>query len=395
MLHLQTPTYSLHPQGAPRAAYAKAVSRLANDILARGAPLRPLLAEYGTFIADTGREARRSDDEYLLEALLLGVLWRARGQEATAVAQGCGDVLRILATERRAGCGRRRDGSNAVLLLLDGPTEPPTSDPSLEDLEVLLEWLLASGEYDDELARLRGWRDFLALTPARAPEILRNLVAFAVTFEGISLAALETFTARVDHFLHHVLPRRGAAEDTVQCSRTRIEYHFNMVGAEILNRAWREEFLACRRHVVVLPGCARRHDGSRCRANGSRSEIRCRHCSTDCSVSTATRAAAHHGAQTLAVVHGSDFSRFLSSPTLSGGDVGIVGVACVSGLVGAGWRARAQGLPAQCVLLNASGCKHWSLLPTPTSLDLDQLDHILRRDHEREESPLQALAARA
>jgi uncharacterized protein len=388
---MQTPTYSLHPHGTPRTAYTKAVSRLADEVLMRGAPLRPLLAEYGTFIVDTHRETRRSDDEYLLEALLLGVLWLARGREATAVERGWGDVLRILAGERRAGCGRRRDGSNAVLVLLDRPTEPPNFDPTLEDLDVLFEWLLASGEYDDELTRLRGWRDFLARTPDRAPEIIHGMVALAATFERISLAALGPFTARVDHFLRHILPRRGAAEDTVQCSRARIEYHFNMVGAEILNRAWREEFLACRRKVVVLPGCARRHSGGQCRAGSSQTEIRCRHCSADCSVSAATRVAARRGAQTLAVVHGSDFSRFLASPTLAGGDVGIVGVACVPGLVGAGWRARAQGLPAQCVLLNDSGCKHWSL-PTPTSLDIDQLEHLLGREHEREVTPVQALA---
>jgi hypothetical protein len=165
-----------------------------------------------------------------------------------------------------------------------------------------------------------------------------------------------------------------------------------LVGAEILNRAWREEFLSCQRHVVVLPGCARRHSAGRCQADGSHAEIRCRHCSVDCSVRVATHVAIRHGHQALAVVHGSDFSRFLSSPTPSGGDVGIVGVACVPGLVGAGWRAHAQGLPAQCVLLNASGCKHWSSPSVPTSLDLDQLDRILTRDHEHKEVSPQALA---
>jgi hypothetical protein len=388
---MNTPTYSLHPQGATRTAYAKAVSRLANDILARGASLHPVVDDYGSFVATTGREARRSHDEYLLEALLLAVLWLARGREATAVAQGWGDVLRILADERRAGAGRRRDGSNAVLVLLDGPSEPPDCAPSLDEVDVLFEWLLASGEYDDELTRLRGWRDFLAGSP-RAPEILRELVAFAVTFEKISLAALGSFTAQVNPFLRQVLPKRGAAEDTVQCSRARIEYHFNMVGAEILNRAWREEFLARRRHVVVMPGCARRHGGGRCLAASSHTEIRFRHCSGDCAVSAATRVAARHGDQALAVLHGSDFSRFLASPTLAGGDVGIVGVACVPGLVGAGWRARARGLAAQCVLLNASGCKHWSLVPSPTSLDLDQLERILTRDHEQRAKQLQSLA---
>jgi hypothetical protein len=79
------------------------------------------------------------------------------------------------------------------------------------------------------------------------------------------------------------------------------------------------------------------------------------------------------------VLHGSDFGRFLTSPRLSGGDVGIVGVACVPGLVGAGWRARSCGLPAQCVLLDFSGCSHWLDKPKPTTLALGDLARTLEQ----------------
>ncbi|HEY6097874.1 MAG TPA: hypothetical protein VIW03_00495, partial [Anaeromyxobacter sp.] len=46
---------------------------------------------------------------------------------------------------------------------------------------------------------------------------------------------------------------------------------------------------------------------------------------------------------------------------------------------GAGWRARAAGLPAQCVLLDAAGCEHWREAPEPTSIDLRELARILGR----------------
>jgi hypothetical protein len=309
-----------------------------------------------------------------------------------AVAHAHADVLALLAGERRSGCGRRRDGSNAVLLSLDAPNLTCITEPTLDEVGHLFEWLLATGEYDDELARLRGWQAFLASSPAQAPGILRALLAFAASFDEASRAALGMFTAQVDDFLGRVLPQRGAVEDTVQCSRARVEYHFNMVGAEILNRAWRKAFLACDRHVVVLPGCARRRTGSDCLAFRSETELRCRACSTDCSVAAATHVANRNGGEALAVVHGSDFSRFLASPSLAGGDVGIVGVACVPGLVGAGWRARAHGLPAQCVLLESSGCEHWRDQPQPTTLDLVELDRILERGSTRDAKGLQGLA---
>ena len=373
------PTYTLRPIATAPGAYQKAVAALADEVLAQGEPLRALLEAYGRFVEATGREQRRSHEEYVLEALMVGVLWRARGHEATVEVPKRGDWVELLASERRAGCGRRRDGSSAALLVLDAPFTPGRSDPTVADFTRLAEWLLASGEYDDELGRLAGWQAFFAAHPKWAGVLLRAQVALAIQFEAASERALGLFTARVDRFLRHTLALRAPREDTVQCSRRRVEYHFNMVGAEILNRAWREDFLACERHVVVLPGCARSRRDAECTARRSNTELRCTGCNEDCTVSDATAVADRAGAEALVVLHGSDFGRFLRSPALAGGNVGIVGVACVPGLVGAGWRARAQGLPAQCVLLESSGCAHWRTAAVPTSLDLGELARILTR----------------
>jgi hypothetical protein len=153
-----------------------------------------------------------------------------------------------------------------------------------------------------------------------------------------------------------------------------------MVGAELLNRAWRDEFLACARHVVVLPGCMRARPDDACRADRTGSDLRCTGCAAGCPLFGASRAAAAAGAEAVAVLHGTDFGAFLRSPALAGGDVGIVGVACAPGLLGAGWRARAAGLPAQCVLLDASGCGHWLDSPVPSRIELGELARILRRE---------------
>jgi hypothetical protein len=370
------PTYSLRTRPTGPGAYPTAVAKLADAMMAMGADVRPTVEAYGNFVAETGCEERRSYEEYLLEALMIGVLWRARGHEAMVAARAHGETVQRLVGERRAGCGRRRDGSNAALVLVDGPFVPGRPDPTTDDFTLLLAWLLASGEYDDEFVRLEGWQEFFATVPA-ADSLLRSLVRFAEGFESASVAALGAFTAQVDGFVQRVLPLRGPREDTVQCSRRRVEYHFNMVGAEILNRAWRADFVACERHVVVLPGCARRRADAQCLARRTDTELRCTDCAAGCTVAEATKVAARAGAEALAVVHGSDFGRFLRSPALSGGKVGIVGVACVPGLVGAGWRARAQGLPAQCVLLESSGCAHWRDHALPTSVDLAQLAGIL------------------
>jgi hypothetical protein len=132
--------------------------------------------------------------------------------------------------------------------------------------------------------------------------------------------------------------------------------------------------------VVVMPACLRRRSDPDCRADRTATELRCTHCTAGCAVSAVTRVAEREGAAAIAVVHGSDFSRFLRSPALSGTRVGLVGVACVPGLVGAGWRARAAGLAAQSVLLESSGCAHWRNEARPTRLDLRALRRVVHVD---------------
>ena len=377
---MTAPTYDLIPLRNRPGRYLDSVRRLAEDVIASGQRLRGVVADYGEFVASTRRESRRTDSEYLLEALLLGVLWRARGAQVDACTGPRAALVTLLSRERRDGAGRRRDGSTALLLPPGVSTEPGRPDPTRQDFERLIDWLLGSGEYDDEVQRLQGWEAFLRRDRNTADAVLRMLVGFAIEFEALSHSSLRAYTTGVPRFLCKSLPSRKPREDTLQCSRKRIEYHFNMVGAEILNRAWRTEFLARRRHVLVLPGCSRRRPDGACAARRGEVELECSHCMTGCAASAATLAAERAGAEAFAVIHGSDFSQFLRSPRLSGGDVGIVGVACAPGLVGAGWRARAEGLPAQCVLLDSSGCTHWCDEPVSTHFDLKELRRILRTD---------------
>jgi hypothetical protein len=387
---VDAPTYTLRPSGSPPDVYLRNVARLADEVLAAGAELHPIVDAYGTFVEETGRERRRSEAEYLLEALTLGVLWRARGSDATR-REGAGPAfVDALAAHRRSGGARLRDGSTSLILSLDAPFEPGAPTPGLRDLERLLAWLVASGEYDDEVTRLEGWEEFLRADPSSAEERLEELVAFAIAFEAWSDHALGIFTAGVPRFFRDDLPRRRWREDTIQCARRRVEYHLSMVGAELLNRAWREAFLACERHVVVMPGCMRSRPDARCAAERTALDLRCTGCTKGCAVLTATRVAERAGAEAVAVVHGSDFSRFLRAPALRGGDVGVVGVACVPGLLGAGWRAYAAGLPAQCVLLESSGCEHWRDAPRPTALDVRELERILGAPVRAEGAPARA-----
>lgn len=375
---MNAPTYSLGQSAASGESYLDVVRRLTDRVVKSGAILRPVIDAYAEFLEVNGREGGRSEIEYLLEALTLGVMWRARGAEANAGDAQRSELVTELVRARRGGASKRRDGTESTLVSLEGSPKRGRIDPTLQEIQQLLDWMLATGEYDGELSRLEGWRAFLATTPAATNrEILRLIVAAAVGFEAMAGRELGRFTAGVERFLSQDLKARSSREDIVQCSRRRVEYHLNMVGAEMLNRAWRDEFLACVRHVVVLPGCTRSRDAAECRSAGDVEGGRCTHCTLGCGASAATRLAERFGGSAIVVCHDSEFSRALGAPTLAGPSVGIVGVACVAGIIGAGWRARARGFPAQCVILNAPGCTHWQDAHVPAGFDPAEMTRIL------------------
>lgn len=71
--------------------------------------------------------------------------------------------------------------------------------------------------------------------------------------------AVAPYYRTVTAFVQQQTPFYRWREDRFSCLRSRVEYHLNMVGAEILNRAFRDEFLTAERTTVLLPGCMRFH----------------------------------------------------------------------------------------------------------------------------------------
>ena len=57
---------------------------------------------------------------------------------------------------------------------------------------------------------------------------------------------------------------------------------------------------------------------------------------------------------------------------------GVIASACVTTLVEGGWELKRYDVPAQCVLLEYSGCrKHWHADGVPTALSMRELKRIL------------------
>jgi hypothetical protein len=250
--------------------------------------------------------------------------------------------------------------------------------PSRYRLDLLVEWLAASGEYRQEVQRMRILQRWSSeLQPVRFLHDFESLLAFAAWFERTSADSLGTYTKEVEGYLEDGARQHRWREDVLFCARGRVEYHASMVGAEIMNRALRSDFLLSDDKVVLLPTCMRaRHEGE-CRAIGEGFDALCTGCTTTCRVHQLQMLGRRRGFTVRMITHSSDFSRWIEQHA-AGRNVGVVGVACPLNLMAGGLELKAQNVPAQCVLLEQCGCRsHWHAQGTPTTISIPVLERTL------------------
>jgi hypothetical protein len=379
----KTITYSLRAGARDASRYYEDVRRFADDVLAEGAGLLPIADALADWAEETGREARRTAEEHLVEALTLGTLWRIYGDRARHLSAAPARAMEKLYQLRQdhralkpAADALRGIGATLHLAAEDGRTERA---PDLDELDRLVRWAAATGDLEHEALRLGLWRDFLRAHAAAAPAILGEVVELAAWFEARSEAALGRYTPAVETFRRDVAPTHRFREDHVFVDRRRVEYHLGMIGAELLNRVYRAVFLATEQKAVLAPSCMRAGQYA-CKAIPDENGIRCTHCTPGCRISALVRRGEREGFRVIVISHASEFRSWTENPALRNG-VGMVGVACVLNLLGGGWQAKAAGIPAQCVLLDGCGCaNHWDENGVPTAIDHGELSRILAPD---------------
>jgi len=153
-----------------------------------------------------------------------------------------------------------------------------------------------------------------------------------------------------------------------------------MVGAEILNRAYRQAFLSARRKAVLLPPCMRQQPEEKCQARSTALGAQCAHCTPGCRVHQVTLLGDKYGFAVFMLPD--DLAVFSSKeggpPSAGVGDLGVVGVSCVLTNAPGGWKTHALGVPAQGVLLDYCGCHyHWHKEGFPTDLNIRQLLRVM------------------
>jgi hypothetical protein len=376
--------YDLRWSGGCSDGYYDDVSRFSDRLLAEiELHARQAISGYAYFAQTELRESPRSNGEYAIELLTLGMTLKLY---AGAAGSTPGWAVRWARGLFRMRCRWERTKPLADLVrrwitrlyLMPNIGRTGLRQYSIDRLPGLIEWLEATGEFEQECVRLGNWLSFLRSLPAaEAEQLLDTSVHLFACFEQKADQALGTYTRGVSEFLAGEYAARGCREDQLFCAKRPVEYHLNMVAAEIMNRGLRAEFERKRCRVVLVPACMRGPYETFCRAKTSGVDIQCAACSPGCRVNRITRRMRDLGAKVFLVPHASGFSRWLERWQREP-DTAVAAVACMLNILPGGYEMRARGIASQCLPLDYPGCqKHWRKEGIATGLNEDRLVNIV------------------
>jgi len=379
-------TYSLRSDQKRSDNYYQDIAGFSDEVLAeiRSQAAR-VVEEYQAFLDENLIEVVRTFEEYAYELLMLGVYWRVHMPAAQALPKLPQQILATLGHWRKKsdffkpGIDFLRGILGTLYLARKHPAPKANSALTRQNLTLLFGWLAAAGEFPEELDRLQFWVAYLWSVPGQeAREILKTATTLGSWFESRSEVFLGTYTPNVEKFIYQRKPFYRWREDVIFCSRQRVEYHLAMVGSEILNRSFREDFLVTERKVILLPPCMKAKLNRGCEAVDTPLGERCMACEPGCRVHQLTKLGDKHGFTVLIMPHDLDvFSGDGHKPGRAA-QTGIVGVSCPLTNPTGGWEMKKIGTPAQGVLLDYCGCPwHWHKDGIPTDINFNQVMKVL------------------
>lgn len=341
------------------------------------------IGDYRSFVQSEKIEHPRSLHEYAIEYLMIGVFWN-RYSDCAAHLSGtrhslCNVLyyLRSKSPQIKPVIDRIRGKVNTALLF--GHPNHHELLPSNSNLQRLRDWLDATKDFQEEIKRIDNWILYLE---SKSPIYVSNLITgsqkVANDFYKLASVSLSKYMGNISHFLAKAKKIYYNREDVVFCNRDEIEYYFNWVASEILNRELRPAFEKAKRKIVLLPTCMSNPENEKCQAGMAGDDLLCTGCSKGCRVNQIRKHLQHHGVEVRLIPHASSFSKWLE-PYRDNQEIGLVGVACTLNLIKGGYEMKALNIPSQCVFLNFCGCpRHWPTISKCTNLSTTRLDKILK-----------------
>jgi len=385
-------TYTLKSRYTDSSDFYKVIKEFKEEVVTEADKVLDTAIEgYMSYVKNKDESKLLSRDEYILELLCLGTFYNIYGKSALNMNVIPGKLLKCLSNLRRhsstikTGIDFLRGIMFTLFLHKNYADDKISPDCSVSQLKKLIQWMDASGEIFYESKRIKGWYRYLSTCGKKsAADILASIIMYAQWFRERSQEVLGIYTQNIETFFKSRLSDHRWKEDIIFCGRQRTEYHLNMIGAQIMNDAFRKRFVNCSKKLVVVPACMRLYaainQGSNtgCMSDAGGKAYSCKRCTNECNISKLTSLSHKYGFEVLVIPHESSLVQSGSKLSNIDSDTGVVGVSCVLNLISGGWMLQDMGIAAQCVILDYCGCRnHWDDRGFPTEINVEQLMRIL------------------
>ena len=337
----------------------------------------PSINDFMEFIKVNKVEELRSEEEYGLELLLIGVMLKeylSYGRAFMLISKKFFHTLNFFREKGR--CKKNIDfirGRLFTNILMKRKYIMKNID--LEDFKLVVMWMESTGDFKEEVIRLKSWIRFL---DDRTKAYVKDLLYYArkeadyLYNEGKDI--LGEYTSNVDRYLEYYKENHLNKEDIIYCGKGEIQYFFNMVAAEIMNRVYREEFLGTSNKKVFIPSCMRQLE-KECLSEKCNIGYICKRCTNNCNVNKLNEMGEKEGFEVYIIPHE---TMLFNTFTKENSHIGIIGIACVLNLISGGWKAIRLGFKPQCVILDYCGCdNHWLDNRVMTSINTDRIKEII------------------
>jgi len=306
------------------------------------------IREFGDEFINYSKRFNFKNDEEALEALCIGVYWYLYGTTAMDLNSNIHQALTNLSEYRRAFPEDKLfiDELRGKLLtkFLFKPFKKNNLKLTYDNLCLLVNFLEATGDYVDQISHFKNFT-----------HNLDDCLELTKWFCKKSHNYLGEYTCDLKNYLENNQDSHLMEEDIIFYHGHELEYHLNMLGAEIMNRIFREEYEKRSRKAIILPGCMNANN-KKCKAKPERLGQVCTFCNPKCNVYKISKKYSNH--EVYIVSHES--TAFKKANKKDKEELGILGITCVLNLISGGWKSSNLNIPPQCVLLENVACKsHW------------------------------------
>ena len=164
-MKLDSPTYSLLNDSQSSENLYLNISKLADKVRLKADPFfSGIIKSFKDFISFSEIEDKKSDDEYLVELITIGILWQNYSQFSTKLPKWKSLILKNISLfrEKYRKIGKLTGFIRKLLLSDNFPYQDEYEgnilSPTKQNLQRFSNWLYASGEYLQKAKRFDIWK---------------------------------------------------------------------------------------------------------------------------------------------------------------------------------------------------------------------------------------------